>query len=503
MSEQSYRTILRSSSIIGGSKVVNVAIGLVKMKAVAVLLGPSGVGLAGLYLNLIQTAASVSSMGLGTVGTRQIAAANAVGGEEAVGRTRRALLWGTIWLSLLGAAIFWLSSGWIARFILGDESRSAEVAWLSLGVALTVAAGSQGALLTGLRRVGDLARINIVSGLLGAVFGVLAVWICGSYGVLVMVLVGPVVTFVAGHVFVLRLGPAAGQKATRAEMFGQWRAMAGLGVAFMMSGVVTTLGHLAVRALVQRELGSDALGNFQAAWSIGMTYLGFVLAAMGTDFYPRLTAVMGDHPAAVRLVNQQVEVALLLCAPVLLAMLGFAPWVIQLLYSGEFGPAVDILRWHLVADVLKVMSWPLGFILLAAGAGKTFVTVEFVGIAVLVSGVILGLPVIGITAAGVSFFGLYATYLPLVYWLGLRRIGFNWARASWLQAFVVFCAAASIAVVGHWFPLGGAILGGASSVVALLWSIARLSAITEAQGRLKSVAVLGKRLRVWLAERLR
>ena len=41
----SYRQILRSSAIIGGASAINIVIGLVKMKAVALLLGPAGVGI--------------------------------------------------------------------------------------------------------------------------------------------------------------------------------------------------------------------------------------------------------------------------------------------------------------------------------------------------------------------------------------------------------------------------------------------------------------------------
>lgn len=140
MSDSSYRTILRSPSIIGGAQVINIAVSLVKMEAVAVLLGPAGVGLVGLYMNSVQTASTVSALGFGNVGTRQIASAQAEGGDMAVGRTRRALFWGTMGLALFGAAVFWVLSGWIARFVLDDPSRANEVAWLSLAAALTVEA---------------------------------------------------------------------------------------------------------------------------------------------------------------------------------------------------------------------------------------------------------------------------------------------------------------------------------------------------------------------------
>lgn len=501
MSGSSYRTILRSSSIIGGAQVINIAVGLVKMKVVAVLLGPAGVGLVGLYLSLIQTASSVAAMGLGNVGTRQIAAAQTEGGDEAVGRTRRALFWGTMVLALIGAALFWLASGWIARVILADESRTNDVAWLSVGVALTVAAGSQAALLTGLRRIGDLARINVGAGVIGAALGVMALWLWGAQGMIAMVLIAPVATFLLGHLYVARLGPPAGPPVRLPALSRECRTMVTLGFAFMLSGLVTTLGHLAARTLVQRELGAEALGQFQAAWSIGMTYLGFVLGAMATDYYPRLTAAMGNPASATRLVNEQTEVALLLCAPVLLAMLGLAPWVIHLLYSAEFAPAVEILRWQLLGDILKVMSWPLGFVILASGAGKTFVLTESLGMGVFVLGVLIGLPLIGVMATGVAFLALYVAYLPIVWWFGGRRIGFRWTRAIKVQALAVIGAAVVVDMAARWSEPLGAVIGLGLAAATGVWALMRLSAMAGIGGRLSRIGRLGERVKAWMIRR--
>lgn len=471
------------------------------MKVAAVLLGPAGVGLVGLYTNIMQTAASVSAMGLGTVGTRQIAAAHGEGSEIAIGRTRRALFWGTMGLALIGAVLFWLASDWIARVILADESYASDVAWLSLGVALTVAAGSQGALLTGMRRIGDLARINLASGVIGAALGVMAVWLWGGQGLIAMVLIAPVVTFFFGHLYVARLDPPAGGPIRFHEMTAEWRLMATLGFAFMLSGLVTTVGHLTVRTLVQRELGVEALGQFQAAWAIGMTYLGFVLGAMGTDYYPRLVASMSNHEAVTRLVNEQTEVALLLCAPVLLAMLGLAPWVIRLLYSAEFGPAVEILRWQLLGDILKVMSWPLGFVILASGAGKTFVLAESLGMGVFVLGALIGLPVIGVTATGVAFLALYVAYLPLVWLLGGRIIGFRWTRAVKAQALAVMVAAVAVNFTARWSePLGAVMSLGLALGMGFL-ALMRLSAMAGASGHLARILRVWKGMKEWMTRR--
>ena len=49
MNNGSHRQIFRSSAIVGGASVINMAIGIIKVKVLAVLLGPAGVGLMGLY----------------------------------------------------------------------------------------------------------------------------------------------------------------------------------------------------------------------------------------------------------------------------------------------------------------------------------------------------------------------------------------------------------------------------------------------------------------------
>ena len=293
-SQASYSTILRSSAIIGGAQFTNILIGLVRIKMVALLLGPAGIGLLGFYTNLIQIAATVSGLGINTTGTRQIAAANAKGGTDAISLSRRALFWGSLALALTGGAIFWLASGWIARVVLADAGRSSEVAWLALGVTLTVAASSQSALLTGLRRVGDLARVNVGAGIISTVLSVLALWALGDKALVLVALLGPGVGFVLGHVYVARLAKPSGPATSLTTMAPEWREMVALGLPFMLSGLVMTLGQLLVRTILQRELGLGAAGYFQAAWAIGMMYLGFFLGAMGTDYYPRLAALIRD-----------------------------------------------------------------------------------------------------------------------------------------------------------------------------------------------------------------
>lgn len=498
MSHTSYRTILRSSSIIGGAQAINIVVNLFKIKLVAILLGAAGVGLAGLYGSLMQTASTIASLGLGTVGTRQVAAAAGEGDAAAIWRTRRILMWGTTGLALLGAAVFWAARHWIAGFALDDPDRADEVGWLALGVALTVAAGSQAALLTGLRRVGDLARLQVGAGVAGAALGIAAIWYWGEQGVIAMVLVAPVVLFILGHIYVARLAGPAGTSLGWRAFASEFTAVAKLGVAVMVSALAGMLAQVMVRVLVQRELGTEAVGYFQAASTISITYLGFALGAMATDYYPRLTAVIAEPAVALRLVNEQTEVALLLCGPILIGLLGLAPWAISLLYSAEFHPAVEILRWHLLADILKVMSWPLGFVLLASGAGRAYFFAELLASLVFIGGVAAGLPVWGIAATGIAFLALYLVYLPLTFWLSSRRLGhIRWSRAVVLQGSALMAAGLVVSGASRWSELAGALAGLVLGLIVGLWSLMRISQMAVIGGRLAILGRLGERVTGW------
>lgn len=494
--EHSYRQILRSTSIVGGASVINIAVGLLRTKVAALLLGPAGVGLIGLLQSMMTTGASIAGLGVGNVGTRQIAEASATGGLEAVAATRRALFLLTLMLSATGALLFWLLRDELALRVLGDRNGSADVAWLALGLALTVASASQSALLNGMRRIGDLARISVYSGVLSTLAATAAVWWWGRGGILAFVLAAPAASFLLGHWYVAKLGRLQAPATSWSVLAGQWRAMLTLGAAFMVSGLVTNLGQLAARTLIQRDLGPEALGHFQAAWLISMTYLGFVLGAMGTDYYPRLTAVIREPEQVNRLVNEQTEVALLLAGPAFLAMLALAPWIIALLYSREFSEAVGILRWQVLGDVLKVACWPMGFIMLAAGDGRTFMWTQSLAIGVFVLLVALLLPWLGIASTGMAFLAMYVVNLPVVYVLARRRTGFRWAPAVRRRLLLLFAASVAVAGLGAWREIAAVAVGLLAAAGFGLDGLARLGHMAGLGGSVGRLSQFSRRLMI-------
>ncbi|MGV8953313.1 MAG: hypothetical protein ACOH2M_19610 [Cypionkella sp.] len=60
-----YGDILKSTSLIGASSVISMALSVVRLKVLAVLLGPAGVGLFGLFNVVAELASNLAGMGNG------------------------------------------------------------------------------------------------------------------------------------------------------------------------------------------------------------------------------------------------------------------------------------------------------------------------------------------------------------------------------------------------------------------------------------------------------
>ena len=112
-----------------------------------------------------------------------------------------------------------------------------------------------------------------------------------------------------------------------------------------------------------------------------------------------------------------------------------------------------------------------------------------------------GLPLIGVTATGVAFLALYVVYLPLVWWLGRRRIGFRWTRAVRWQATLVIVAAVAVELAARVSDIVGAAVGLALGSGLAVWALLRLSAASDMTGRLAPLARMGERIRKWITAR--
>jgi PST family polysaccharide transporter len=445
---ETYGQILRSSALIGGSQLLNIAIGIVRTKAIAMLLGPAGYGLFGLYGSIANLAQSIAGMGVNSSGVRQIAEAVGSGDTERIALTTIVLRRTSIVLGLLGAVLLLAFSRQVSAITFGTDQHARAVRLLSIAVFFQLVSWGQDALVQGMRRIADLAKMQVLGAFFGMLLSILMVYFLRDRGV-VPSLVGVALMYLAVSWRYSRRVHIQTPAITVSMVVEEAGALVRLGLAFMTTGFMTMGIAYGVRIMILRKVGFEATGYYQSAWALGGLYMGFILQAMGADFFPRLTAVANDNRACNRLVNEQTRVGLLLAGPGVLATLTFAPLVIALFYSAKFGSAVEVLRWICLGAVLQVITWPMGYIIVAKGRQLIYFTTQLAW--TLAS---LGLAYVcvrywGLKGAGIAFFGSYIFFGFMEYLVVRRLSGFHWSGAN-KQTGVVFVSLITVVFCGFY-----------------------------------------------------
>ena len=433
---ESKRRILKTSSIIGGSSFATVVLSVVRMKLAAVTIGPGGVGLIGLFQNVVALAASLGGLGISSAAPREVGVERSRRGKDGEAAVGRVVLVASAILALLAGLLFFVLRVPIAH-ALGGQSFDADVGWLSVAVAAGVMLASQIALLTAFGRIGDVGRANLFGALLATAAAVPILLLGGEHAPLLYVVSSAaIVGLVAFHYF--RKLPIS--NSARVEL-GLLKPLVQLGIAVSASALVSLLSVLFVRRMIADHLGAVGLGAFQASWALASVYLALVLQSMSADFYPRLSEAIADKAAFNRLINEQTEVAILLGAPIILAGLGAAPLVIVIFYGHAFVDAASMFRWQLAGDVLRIASWPLSFAILAQNKRGSYFACEAIAWTVFAGASALLLPTMGLAGAGAAYAAMYLAYLPAT-WTALgRHFPVRWTSRVVVDLIVLFVAA--------------------------------------------------------------
>ncbi len=409
---------------------------MLRIKFVAVLIGPSGIGLMGVYNSIIGVVSSVAGMGLSSSGVRQIAAAHGAGDQDQVARAVKTLR-RTVWFTgSIGMGCMILGSGYISQASFGTKSYASSIALLGITVLLANVATGQSCVLQGTRRIIDLAKVSVVGALSGTALSIPCLYFFGLRGIVP----GIILTALAG----LATSWWFARQVTIKPVPMSWHAskheaskLLRLGVPLMFSGLMGTLSAYLINSLLIRQLGLEAMGIWQAALSLSGVIANFVLNAMGTDYYPRLAAIEADDQRVCEQVNAQTEISLLLAVPCLAATIIFAPMAINLFYSGKFEAAVDILRWAVYGIYGRVISYPLGYVILAKGKGKTFFCVESFHNAFYVVAVLYCTRLWGLPGAGIAFCSLYVIVTLVNYTVAnaISRTRWTWSNITLIMTF--------------------------------------------------------------------
>ena len=197
--------------------------------------------------------------------------------------------------------------------------------------------------------------------------------------------------------------------------------MVTFGTAFILAGILGSGVEFLIRVYMMRTGSESDVGMYNAGYLITVTYASMVFTAMETDFFPRLSAVNNDVVRANDVINRQIEVSVLLVAPMLVALWVALPILLPLFYNEEFMPVIGMAQCAIFGMYMRSVALPISYFSLAKGRSRVYLFTEAVYDVAAVCLIVYGYTVAGLRGAGIAL-SVAATFDLVLVWLTARRL---------------------------------------------------------------------------------
>tara|TARA_B100000809_G_scaffold266928_1_gene333144 strand:- start:7380 stop:8879 length:1500 start_codon:yes stop_codon:yes gene_type:complete len=430
--KHSYRNVLNATSLFGGVQVINIIISLIRSKVIAMLIGPLGMGISSLLLSTMQLINGITNLGLERSAVKDISLANNDSDTESVAKTI-GILKKLVWITItLGVVIMIVASPWLSEIAFGNKDYTISFMWISIALLFNQLSSSQLAILQGLRKLQYLAKANLLGNFIGLLITLPLYYFFRIDAIVSAIIIATFMSFVFTYYYSQKLEIDT-IKITRKEAISEGKSMINLGVMLSLSSMITLLVAYIIRIYINTvnggdELGIKEVGLYNAGFVILNSYVGIIFNAMGTDYFPRLSAISEEIVKIRKTVLEQAVIAILLITPIIVIFLAFAPLIITILYSNEFSPIVAMVSWGILGMIFKAVSWSMGYMIIAKGDSKVFIktAIGFNTILLLFNG--LGYYYGGLEGIGFSFFIYYIIHYIVVRIITYYRYDFYFEK---------------------------------------------------------------------------
>ena len=430
-----YKSILKATSLFGGLQIYIILVQIIRSKVIAVLLGPSGVGIEGLFKSGIELVQNVAGLGLANSAVREVADAKGINDGDRISRVIYVIK-KLVWLTgLLGLIVFAALSPCLSKFTFGNLDYTVSFVLLSVILLFDQICAGQKVILQGLSKYKQLAKTTAYGATTGLLVSVPLYYVIGIEGIVPTLILNSICSMLFSWYFSRKI-PVQKSNISLKQVFSESQNMIKMGFSICLSTAEAGLIAYLLRSYIRLEGGTESVGFFQAGFVLVNSYVGLVFNAMSTDFYPRLANVNRDNGKCRGIINGQGIVATCLLTPIVVSLITFLPLAIYILYTNEFQVIGGYIIWASLGMMFRLSSWLVSFMFLAKGVAKLFIINETVAKIYFFLFNIIGYKLGGLEGLGIAFALSYLVYTIQVYTIAHRKYSFKY-NAEFLKIFLL------------------------------------------------------------------
>lgn len=444
----SYKNIVKSTSIIGGVQIIRLFFGLVRNKILAIFFGAGGLGIWGLYLSFTEMLQSASSLGLEKSAVKQIAESKL--DIEKRNSTIQVATYSVAFFALICSLVAAIFSSDFSENIFGSEQYENGILVCCLVVFINSLTSIYNSVLNGLREIKKLALSQFYGILIGNTIVFILIPFTGKDFIPLFLLIIAASALIPVVIFFRKLDLTF-VKLTFREGFSNLSSLIKIGLAFWISAMFMTFMAYLTKIFLQEQLSISVVGIYQASWTISNLYIGVILTSMGVDFFPKICNAINNEQETNTMINEQIEFGLLVSFPFIIGIIIFAPFLLTLLYSSEFTEGASIIRWQMLGVTIRLLGFPFGYALMAKGRAMQYTIAQFIFHGLNYLFIVWLVLNMGFDGLGLNYFIGYVIYVLIVGGFCYKELNFKFTNILLKIMGIIFIVIVCTGIVIYFF----------------------------------------------------
>lgn len=444
--------VLKVMGLFSGVQFLSILCSIVRTKLVAIWLGPTGIGLFGLYNSVIETISGITQMATGTGVVRELAISPSENLPKLVAVVRR---WGWA-LGLAGASLTLMLSPLLSRITFGDDEHIWGFMLLAFSVLLLTLSSTESAVFQGLKRYNRLAKATVGGTIVSLLCSAPMFYFWGINSVIPSLLIGALATWVCRGLYRQKVATPS-QPISAKETLITGKGFALLGLYMTITMFATNAVSYIFMSYLNRTAGTETAGLYQAGFTLVNRYVGLVLVAVGMEYLPRLSEVSHSPRRIELFLNHEITLIMLVMLPIVTIFIAADELIVRFLYDKTFLVMLPFITWAVIGTIFRAWSWCIAYVILAKSDGVAYLITELLssGVAILLN--ILFYNRWGIAGLGYAYTIWYLFYFAEVMFVCRTRYRLKIKLKALLFPTAVFTLCTATAVCHSLFGLGGSL----------------------------------------------
>ena len=322
--------------------------------------------------------------------------------------------------SIVVAVLTILFKDYIAETFLKNKAYSTFIILLAFSIITISLHSFILSVLNGLKQIKQHVIITIIASILSAIVMIYAVINYGIIGALYAFAIGQIIAFIVSFI-----GLAKNKNVKFSQFFNPFskryfKDLSQFSLMAFISPIFLICATLFVRNFILDTYDKQFAGSWEGMWRISAMYLLFITSTLQFYLLPTFSKLEG--PNLRRELFKIWKITLPIILVIVAIIYALKDTVITAILSEEFLLIKTLIGFHLLGDIVRIMTWILGNLIKSKARTKVFIFLQFEWATAFILLTLLFVKLYGFVGVSIAYLGAYCIHFLCMLWFSRQLI---------------------------------------------------------------------------------